>query len=82
LAKEINDAAVRGVKSSDIAATRLTLLAIIANLAEDEMRLVGKERRAASSADPVRVASGGRQLRAPAHADMSPKRSALHDILL
>ena len=66
LAKEVNDVAVRGVKPSDIAATRLTLLAIIANLAEDEMRLAGKERRVASPADPARVASGaGNRVRRP-----------------
>jgi DNA-binding MarR family transcriptional regulator len=66
LAKEVNDVAVRGVKPSDIAATRQTLLAIIANLAEDEMRLVGKERRPASGPDPVRVASGaGNRVRRP-----------------
>jgi DNA-binding MarR family transcriptional regulator len=45
LAEEVNNVAVRGVKTSDIAATRQTLLAIIANLADDEMRSVGKQRR-------------------------------------
>jgi DNA-binding MarR family transcriptional regulator len=45
LAEEVNNVAVRGVKASDIAATRQTLLAIIANLADDEMRSVGKQRR-------------------------------------
>ncbi len=45
LAEEVNNVAVRGVKASDIAATRQTLLAIIANLAEDEMRSAGKQRR-------------------------------------
>lgn len=36
LAEEVNEAAVRGIDPRDIAATRRTLLAIVANLARDE----------------------------------------------
>jgi len=79
LAKEVNGVAVRSVKPSDIAATRQTLLAIIANLAEDEMRLVGKERRPASGGTR-RVRR--RQPRAAAQADMTPNGRALRDISL
>jgi DNA-binding MarR family transcriptional regulator len=43
LAEEVNNVAVRGVKLSDIAVTRQTLLAIIENLAADE---VGTRKRA------------------------------------
>jgi DNA-binding MarR family transcriptional regulator len=40
LAEEVNDVAVRGVKPADVATTRRTLLAIIANLAQDELASV------------------------------------------
>jgi DNA-binding MarR family transcriptional regulator len=49
LAEEVNNVAVRGVSASDIGATRKTLLAIIANLAEDEMRSARKQGRLASA---------------------------------
>jgi DNA-binding MarR family transcriptional regulator len=38
LAEAVNRVAVRGVASSDVAATRRTLLAMLANLAQDELR--------------------------------------------
>ena len=38
LAEEVNDIAVRGVRSEEIAATRKALLAIIENLARDEQQ--------------------------------------------
>jgi MarR family transcriptional regulator, organic hydroperoxide resistance regulator len=38
LAEEVNHVAVRGVASADIAATRRTLVAVLANLAQDELR--------------------------------------------
>lgn len=41
LAKEVNTVAVRGVKASEIRATRKTLLAIIENLAKDELSARG-----------------------------------------
>jgi len=37
LAQEVNDVALRGVRATDIAATRRTLLALIENLVLDEM---------------------------------------------
>ena len=41
LAKEVNTVAVHGVKASEIRATRKTLLAIIENLARDELNARG-----------------------------------------
>ena len=45
LAEEVNNVAVRGVKPSDIAVTRQTLLAIIENLAADEVGAPKRTRR-------------------------------------
>jgi MarR family transcriptional regulator, organic hydroperoxide resistance regulator len=45
LAEEVNNVAVRGVRAADIAATRRTLLAIIANLAEDEVYSTSKQQQ-------------------------------------
>ena len=49
LAEEVNEIAVRGVKPADIAATRQTLLAIIENLARDEIQSAAKQRRIPST---------------------------------
>lgn len=49
LAEDVNEIAVRNVKAADIAATRQTLLAIIENLARDEIEAVVKERRIPST---------------------------------
>jgi len=38
LAEDVNHLAVRGVASADIAATRRTLVAVLVNLAQDELR--------------------------------------------
>jgi MarR family transcriptional regulator, organic hydroperoxide resistance regulator len=57
LAEEVNNVAVRGVKASDVAATRQTLLAIIANLAEDEVRSASGPRRLPSAQNPARRGS-------------------------
>jgi DNA-binding MarR family transcriptional regulator len=38
LAEAVNRAAVRGVTSADIAATRRTLMSVLVNLARDELR--------------------------------------------
>ena len=63
LAEEVNNVAVRGMKTSDIAATRQTLLAIIANLAEDEIRSTSKERRLPRAREPASLLSGDRERR-------------------
>lgn len=41
LAEDVNAMAIRGIPDADIATTRRTLLAIIANLVEDEKRAIG-----------------------------------------
>jgi MarR family transcriptional regulator, organic hydroperoxide resistance regulator len=43
LAEAVNRIAVRGVASSDISATRRTLLAVLANLARDELKSMDGE---------------------------------------
>ena len=49
LAEEVNAVAAQNVKASDIAITRQTLLAIIENLARDELEATAKERRIPST---------------------------------
>jgi DNA-binding MarR family transcriptional regulator len=49
LAEEVNAVAAHNVKVSDIAITRQTLLAIIENLARDELEATAKERRIPST---------------------------------
>jgi MarR family transcriptional regulator, organic hydroperoxide resistance regulator len=49
LAEEVNEIAARNVKAADIAITRQTLLAIIENLARDELDAVAKDHRIPST---------------------------------
>jgi DNA-binding MarR family transcriptional regulator len=49
LAEDVNAVAAHNVKASDIAITRQTLLAIIENLARDELEAAAKERRIPST---------------------------------
>jgi len=59
LAEEINEIAVAGVREADIAATRRTLLAIIANLAEDEIAAAEDNRRLPSTREMARRIAEG-----------------------
>jgi DNA-binding MarR family transcriptional regulator len=64
LAEEVNEVALRGVESADIAATRRTLLAFIENLAADEMASLTARRRIPSTRELSRLLNGaGRQTR-------------------
>jgi DNA-binding MarR family transcriptional regulator len=45
LAEEVNGIGIRGVKPADVAATRITLLAILENLARDEIESASPSRR-------------------------------------
>ncbi len=66
LAEEVNDIALRGVGSADIAATRRTLLALINNLTEDEMASLTPLRRIPSTRELsllARRARAGRKMR-------------------
>jgi DNA-binding MarR family transcriptional regulator len=56
LAQEVNDVALRGVGAGDIAATRRTLLAMIENLAADEMASLTPLRRIPSTRELSRLA--------------------------
>jgi MarR family transcriptional regulator, organic hydroperoxide resistance regulator len=60
LAEEVNDVALRGVGTGDIAATRRTLLALINNLAEDEMASLTSLRRIPSTRELSRLARRAR----------------------
>ncbi len=57
LAKDVNKVAVRGVKTSEVLATRRTLLAIIENLAADEFATKGETRRVPSTRELSRIVS-------------------------
>jgi DNA-binding MarR family transcriptional regulator len=54
LAEAVNRAAVRGVTSADIATTRRTLMAMLVNLAQDELRSLRE------ASDPKAKARAGR----------------------
>jgi DNA-binding MarR family transcriptional regulator len=49
LAEDVNRIAIQGVPASDIAATRKTLLAIIENLAQEELSSTDQKRRVPST---------------------------------
>ena len=59
MAEEINEIAVRGVREADIAATRRTLLAVIANLAEDEIAAAKDDRKMPSTREVAKRLEGG-----------------------
>jgi len=60
LAEEVNAVALRRVDPGDIAATRRTLLALIANLASDETESLSLRRRIPSTRELSRLLSGSR----------------------
>ena len=60
LAEEVNAVALRRVDPGDVAATRRTLLALIANLAADETESLALRRRIPSTRELSRLLSGSR----------------------
>lgn len=58
LAEEVNEVALRGVAAADIAATRRALLALIANLAADEVASLATRRRMPSTRELSRLLAG------------------------
>jgi len=60
LAEEVNEVALRHVDPGDIAATRRTLLALIANLAADEAQSLSLRRRIPSTRELSRLLNGSR----------------------
>jgi MarR family transcriptional regulator, organic hydroperoxide resistance regulator len=58
LAEEVNEVALRGVAAADIAATRRTLLALVANLAADEAASLTPHRRIPSTRELSRLLNG------------------------
>jgi DNA-binding MarR family transcriptional regulator len=63
LAEEVNETAVRGVAAADISATRRTLLALIENLARDEIQSINKRRRMPSTRELARLVAAGTGVR-------------------
>ena len=69
LAEEVNEIAVRGVSAADVAATRRALLAMIENLARDDVESVNQKRRIPSTRELARMVADagiGRRKRASA----------------
>jgi DNA-binding MarR family transcriptional regulator len=65
LAEEVNEIAVRGVTSTDVATTRKTLLAVLENLARDEAVSAANDRRIPSTRElSSLVAAAGKSRRA------------------
>ena len=60
LAEEVNEVALRDVDRADIAATRRTLLVLIANLAADEAESLALRRRIPSTRELSRLLNGSR----------------------
>jgi DNA-binding MarR family transcriptional regulator len=58
LAEEVNAIAVRGVPAAQVAEARRTLLAMIENLAQDEIDLTKMERKFPSTRDLVHLGAG------------------------
>jgi MarR family transcriptional regulator, organic hydroperoxide resistance regulator len=58
LAQEVNEVALRKVVTSDLATTRRTLLALIENLAADEMESLTAQRRVPSTRELSRLLNG------------------------
>ncbi len=58
LAEDVNEVALRGVASTDIAATRRVLLALIENLAGDEANSPATQRRIPSTRELSRLING------------------------
>ena len=58
LAEEVNEVALRGVAAADIAGTRRTLLAVVANLAADEAASLTPGRRIPSTRELSRLLDG------------------------
>jgi DNA-binding MarR family transcriptional regulator len=84
LAQDVNDVAVQGVPAADVAATRRTLLAVLENLAQDEVQAgTGKANRLRipSTRDHARLAagpSGNRRTDAPAKTRRARRQPALN----
>jgi len=70
LAEEVNEIAVRGISATDVAATRRALLAMIENLARDDMESVKRKQRVPSTRELARIVAdagnGARRRRASA----------------
>ena len=66
LAEEVNEIAVRGISAADVAATRRALLAMIENLARDDVESAKHKRRVPSTRELARIvadAGNGRRAR-------------------
>src|SRR5262249_30560313 len=81
LAEEVNEVALRGVAAADVAATRRTLLALVANLAAVEAASPAPHRRIPSTRELSRLVTGsarGRKRVPRHHADVRAKAAHRH----
>jgi DNA-binding MarR family transcriptional regulator len=78
LAEEVNEVALRDVAAADIAATRRTLLALIASLAADEEASSAPHRRIPSTRELSRLLDGaaGRRKSSPRRRPRTPTKTA------
>ena len=65
LAEDVNSVAVRGVRAADLAAARSALLAIIENLARDELESANERRRVPSTRELARRVADAHRGRRP-----------------
>ena len=65
LAEEVNRAAVRGIDPAEVAIVRRVLLAVIENLARDEARSDGPQRRVPSTRQVAKMVASGEHRAAP-----------------
>lgn len=72
LAEEVNRVAVRGVRPADLAATRRALLAVIENLARDELESANKRRRVPSTRELARRVADAHKGRRPPSRHRAP----------
>jgi len=73
LAEEVNRVAVRGVRPADLTATRGALLAIIENLARDELESADKRRRVPSTRELARRVADAHKTRRPSSRPRAPR---------
>ena len=65
LAEEVNSVAVRGLKATELAAARSVLLAIIENLARNELESTNKRRRVPSTRELARLVADSHRGKRP-----------------
>lgn len=78
LAEEVNNVAIRGVKPADIATTRRALLAIIENLARDELESTSERRRVPSTRELARLVADAHKAKRRGQKPQKPPATESH----